>query len=230
MSSLPILTFHALDDQSSVISFRPDVFRDGMRMLHARGFETGKLPTSFSSHLSFVGPTPFPFLNRPCSTELTSTATLVGREVAETLTRFYSAEYRNQTTLQSGLALQSHITRIPGKQQNRPRWTQKSESPPGGVPPSVRTQKQATLLIFKSPFHPHFGMAEEFTSIITVYGSILVPAPLDTHMLKRRRFHVILLSFLVTKTLIRGPTSRVGQERWEYGRVDRRRETQNYSS
>lgn len=37
-SSLPILTFHALDDQPSVISFSPDVFERGIAMLRARGF------------------------------------------------------------------------------------------------------------------------------------------------------------------------------------------------
>ena len=38
MTALPILTFHALDDESSVISFPPDTFRRAMARLHAGGF------------------------------------------------------------------------------------------------------------------------------------------------------------------------------------------------
>jgi peptidoglycan/xylan/chitin deacetylase (PgdA/CDA1 family) len=39
-SSLPILTFHSLDDRRSVISFAPEVFRRGMARLHERGYRT----------------------------------------------------------------------------------------------------------------------------------------------------------------------------------------------
>src|SRR4030042_75432 len=38
--SLPILTFHALDDQRSVISFPPELFRWGMANLHENGYQT----------------------------------------------------------------------------------------------------------------------------------------------------------------------------------------------
>jgi peptidoglycan/xylan/chitin deacetylase (PgdA/CDA1 family) len=38
--SLPILTFHALDDQRSVISFPPELFRRGMAQLHKMGYRT----------------------------------------------------------------------------------------------------------------------------------------------------------------------------------------------
>ena len=38
MTALPILTFHALEDQSSVLSFPPDTFRRAMARLHAGGF------------------------------------------------------------------------------------------------------------------------------------------------------------------------------------------------
>lgn len=38
MFSLPILTFHSLDDQGSVISFSPDAFRRGMGRLHENGY------------------------------------------------------------------------------------------------------------------------------------------------------------------------------------------------
>ena len=38
--SLPVLTFHALDDRSSVISFSPQVFRRGMGRLHENGYQT----------------------------------------------------------------------------------------------------------------------------------------------------------------------------------------------
>jgi peptidoglycan/xylan/chitin deacetylase (PgdA/CDA1 family) len=40
ISSLPILTFHALDDQPSVTSFSPRVFRRGIAMLHENGYRT----------------------------------------------------------------------------------------------------------------------------------------------------------------------------------------------
>jgi peptidoglycan/xylan/chitin deacetylase (PgdA/CDA1 family) len=36
--ALPILTFHALDDLASVISFSPRVFQEGIAMLRARGY------------------------------------------------------------------------------------------------------------------------------------------------------------------------------------------------
>jgi len=39
-ASLPILTFHALDDQPSVISFPVELFRRAMAQLHERGFRT----------------------------------------------------------------------------------------------------------------------------------------------------------------------------------------------
>jgi peptidoglycan/xylan/chitin deacetylase (PgdA/CDA1 family) len=38
--SFPILTFHALDDRSSVISFPPRLFERGMRSLHDSGYRT----------------------------------------------------------------------------------------------------------------------------------------------------------------------------------------------
>jgi Polysaccharide deacetylase len=38
--SLPILTFHAVDERRSVISVSPRVFRHGLAMLHRRGFRT----------------------------------------------------------------------------------------------------------------------------------------------------------------------------------------------
>lgn len=40
---LPILTFHALDDQSSVISFPPHLFRLGLMKLHENGYRTIRL-------------------------------------------------------------------------------------------------------------------------------------------------------------------------------------------
>jgi peptidoglycan/xylan/chitin deacetylase (PgdA/CDA1 family) len=40
MLSLPILTFHSLDDQGSVISFSPDLFRRAMGRLHENGYRT----------------------------------------------------------------------------------------------------------------------------------------------------------------------------------------------
>ena len=39
-ASLPILTFHTLDDQSSNVSFSPKVFRRGMARLHEKGYQT----------------------------------------------------------------------------------------------------------------------------------------------------------------------------------------------
>ena len=38
--SLPILTFHALDGQSSAISFSPELFRRGMAQLYKNGYRT----------------------------------------------------------------------------------------------------------------------------------------------------------------------------------------------
>jgi len=38
--SLPVLTFHALDDGTSTISFSPRVFRRGMARLHESGYQT----------------------------------------------------------------------------------------------------------------------------------------------------------------------------------------------
>lgn len=43
-ASLPILTFHTLDDQSSNVSFSPQVFRRGMARLHKKGYRTITLP------------------------------------------------------------------------------------------------------------------------------------------------------------------------------------------
>jgi peptidoglycan/xylan/chitin deacetylase (PgdA/CDA1 family) len=40
MHSLPILTFHAVDDQPSVISFSPRLFEHGMACLHEAGYRT----------------------------------------------------------------------------------------------------------------------------------------------------------------------------------------------
>jgi peptidoglycan/xylan/chitin deacetylase (PgdA/CDA1 family) len=42
-ASLPVLTFHALDDRPSVISFSPRVFRRGMGRLHEGGYRTVSL-------------------------------------------------------------------------------------------------------------------------------------------------------------------------------------------
>ena len=39
-ASLPALTFHAIDDRSSVISISPQVVRDGIARLHANGYRT----------------------------------------------------------------------------------------------------------------------------------------------------------------------------------------------
>lgn len=39
-TSLPILTFHALDDWSAIISLAPRVFRSGMARLHESGYRT----------------------------------------------------------------------------------------------------------------------------------------------------------------------------------------------
>ena len=38
--SLPILTFHSIDDSASVISFSPPVFRRGMARLYESGYRT----------------------------------------------------------------------------------------------------------------------------------------------------------------------------------------------
>jgi peptidoglycan/xylan/chitin deacetylase (PgdA/CDA1 family) len=38
--ALPILTFHALDDKRSPLSFPPELFQRGMRQLHQAGFRT----------------------------------------------------------------------------------------------------------------------------------------------------------------------------------------------
>ena len=38
--TLPVLTFHSLDDESSVISFPPRVFQHGLRKLHESGYRT----------------------------------------------------------------------------------------------------------------------------------------------------------------------------------------------
>ena len=38
--SLAVLTFHALDDRPSVLSFSPRLFRHGMRLLHEHGYKT----------------------------------------------------------------------------------------------------------------------------------------------------------------------------------------------
>lgn len=42
-SSLPILTFHSLENQPSVISFPPEVFRQGMAQMHKKGYRTVSL-------------------------------------------------------------------------------------------------------------------------------------------------------------------------------------------
>src|SRR6266511_1672523 len=42
-ATLPILTFHAIDERSSVISFAPDVFRQGLAMLWEHGYRTLRL-------------------------------------------------------------------------------------------------------------------------------------------------------------------------------------------
>ena len=42
-SSLPILTFHAIDDRPSVTSFSPQVFRHGIARLHENGYKTLRL-------------------------------------------------------------------------------------------------------------------------------------------------------------------------------------------
>jgi peptidoglycan/xylan/chitin deacetylase (PgdA/CDA1 family) len=38
--TIPVLTFHAIDDRDSVISCRPSVFREGMALLHTSGYRT----------------------------------------------------------------------------------------------------------------------------------------------------------------------------------------------
>lgn len=40
MSRLPILTFHAIDHEPAVYSLAPQIFRHGMRQLHAHGYTT----------------------------------------------------------------------------------------------------------------------------------------------------------------------------------------------
>lgn len=40
VTRLPILTFHALDDRSSIISFSPRLFRRGIARLHEHGYHT----------------------------------------------------------------------------------------------------------------------------------------------------------------------------------------------
>lgn len=47
-ASLPILTFHALDDRPSVISLSPRVFQRGMAKLHESGYQTLSLPEAVS--------------------------------------------------------------------------------------------------------------------------------------------------------------------------------------
>ena len=47
--SLAVLTFHALDEMSSVISCPPAVFRHGMAMLHAHGYRTVRLSEAVSA-------------------------------------------------------------------------------------------------------------------------------------------------------------------------------------
>jgi peptidoglycan/xylan/chitin deacetylase (PgdA/CDA1 family) len=49
MTSLPVLTFHALDDRASVISCPPRVFAHGMAMLHAHGYRTIRLMEAVAS-------------------------------------------------------------------------------------------------------------------------------------------------------------------------------------
>lgn len=39
-TSLPILTFHDVDDRQAVITFPPDVFRTGLTALHEKGYRT----------------------------------------------------------------------------------------------------------------------------------------------------------------------------------------------
>lgn len=55
--SLPVLTFHSIDDRRSVISFSPDVFRNGMAKLAANGFRTIDLMTAVGM---VRGGAPFP--------------------------------------------------------------------------------------------------------------------------------------------------------------------------
>ena len=38
--TLPILTFHDIAERSSVISFSPQIFRQGMTQLHESGYRT----------------------------------------------------------------------------------------------------------------------------------------------------------------------------------------------
>jgi peptidoglycan/xylan/chitin deacetylase (PgdA/CDA1 family) len=48
-TSLPVLTFHAVDDRASVISCTPRVFQQGMAMLHAHGYRTIRLSEAVAS-------------------------------------------------------------------------------------------------------------------------------------------------------------------------------------
>ncbi len=47
--SVPILTFHALDNRSSIISFLPKVFRHGIARLHENGYRTLTLTDAAAS-------------------------------------------------------------------------------------------------------------------------------------------------------------------------------------
>jgi hypothetical protein len=40
VKGLPILSFHTIEDQPSVISFPPEVFERGMAKLHKKGYQT----------------------------------------------------------------------------------------------------------------------------------------------------------------------------------------------
>jgi peptidoglycan/xylan/chitin deacetylase (PgdA/CDA1 family) len=44
VTTFPVLTFHALDDRPSVISFSPRLFERGMRRLYDRGYRTVNFP------------------------------------------------------------------------------------------------------------------------------------------------------------------------------------------
>lgn len=57
ITSLPILTFHALDDQPLVISFPPQLFQQGMGRLYAHGYRTLNL-AEFASYLGTARPLP----------------------------------------------------------------------------------------------------------------------------------------------------------------------------
>lgn len=56
-AALAVLTFHALDDAGSVISFSPQVFQQGMAMLHAHGYRTMRLEEAVGA---LRGRKPFP--------------------------------------------------------------------------------------------------------------------------------------------------------------------------